>query len=44
LLKKDPDATARNAEKFAGKGKLAIVYGVPKAIDPDGTVVSFIYS
>jgi hypothetical protein len=39
LLKKDPDASSRNAEKFAGKGKLAIVYGVPKAVDPDGTVV-----
>ena len=39
LIKKDTDATAEKAEKFAGKGKLAIVYGVPKKIDDDGTIV-----
>jgi hypothetical protein len=39
LLKKDPDATAHKAERYAAKGKLALVYGVPKAIDPDGIVV-----
>jgi hypothetical protein len=33
------DATAESAEKYAGQGKLAIVYGVPEKVDADGTVV-----
>jgi hypothetical protein len=39
LRKIEPDADSSNAEKFAAKGKLAIVYGVPKSVDDDGTVV-----
>jgi hypothetical protein len=39
LKKKDNDAGADDAEKFAHKGKLAIVYGVPESVMPDGTVV-----
>ena len=34
-----PDATAESAEKYAGQGKLAIVYGVPESVDTNGTVV-----
>jgi hypothetical protein len=33
------DATAESAEKYAGPGKLALVYGVPEKVDADGTVV-----
>jgi hypothetical protein len=33
------DATAESAEKYAGQGKLALVYGVPEKVDADGTVV-----
>ena len=33
------DATAESAEKYAGEGKLALVYGVPEKVDADGTVV-----
>jgi hypothetical protein len=32
------DATFKNGEKFAKKGKLAIVYGVPESVAPDGTI------
>ncbi len=39
LDKKSDDSTAESAEKFASPGKLAIVYGVPERVDPDGTVV-----
>ena len=33
------DATAASAEKYAGPGKLALVYGVPEKVNADGTVV-----
>jgi hypothetical protein len=39
LLKTDNDASGYDAEKFARAGKLAIVYGVPESVKPDGTVV-----
>lgn len=39
LKKTVRDAGAANAEHFAGPGKLAIVYGVPEKILPDGTIV-----
>lgn len=39
LDKKVPDATAHSVEKFAKKGRLAIVYGVPEKVEDDGTVV-----
>jgi len=39
LRKGIPDVTADDAEKYTGLGKLAIVYGVPESVDPDGTVV-----
>jgi hypothetical protein len=39
LRKKTMDASAYDAEKFARKGKLAIVYGVPESVKDDGTVV-----
>jgi len=39
LDKKGRDATAESAEKYAGQGKLALVYGVPEKVDADGTVV-----
>jgi hypothetical protein len=32
-------ASAHKAEKYAGVGKLAIVYGVPEKVDTNGTVV-----
>jgi hypothetical protein len=35
----DPDAPLENAMKYATPGKLAIVYGTPESVDPDGTVV-----
>ena len=39
LDKKGRDATAESAEKYAGPGKLALVYGLPEKVDADGTVV-----
>jgi hypothetical protein len=39
LKKKDPDAGAPEAESYAGKGQLGIVYGVPESVEPDGTIV-----
>ena len=39
LDKKSEEASAENAEKYAGKGKLAIVYGVPETVETNGTVV-----
>jgi hypothetical protein len=33
------DATAASAEAYAAPGKLALVYGVPQKVDPDGTVL-----
>jgi hypothetical protein len=39
MRKKDNDASAYDAEKFAHEGKLAIVYGVPESVTADGTVV-----
>jgi hypothetical protein len=39
LRKKNNDGSAYDAEKFARQGKLAIVYGVPESVMPDGTVV-----
>jgi hypothetical protein len=38
LTKNDPEATAKDAANYAAPGNLAIVYGVPEAID-NGTVV-----
>lgn len=32
-------ATAESAQKYAGEGKMAIVYGLPERIDADGGVV-----
>jgi hypothetical protein len=39
MRRKDDEATAYSAEKFARAGKLAIVYGVPESVTADGTVV-----
>lgn len=39
LKKLGEEGSARNAEKYAGKGKLAIFYGVPESVDTNGTVV-----
>ena len=39
LQKKDNEASAYDAEKFAHAGNLAIVYGVPESVKDDGTVV-----
>lgn len=39
LHKDDNDASAYDAQRFAGPGKLAIVYGVPQSVDDDGTIV-----
>jgi hypothetical protein len=39
LRKTDNEASAYDAEKFAHKGKLAILYGVPESVKPDGTIV-----
>jgi hypothetical protein len=39
LKKKDNDANAYDAQKFAHPGKLAIVYGVPESMEDDGTIV-----
>jgi hypothetical protein len=39
LDKTGRDATAESAEKYAGPGKLALVYGLPEKVDADGTVV-----
>jgi hypothetical protein len=39
MRKKDNDANAYDAEKFAHAGKLAIVYGTPESVMADGTVV-----
>lgn len=33
------EVEAGDAEKFAGPGKLAVFYGVPQSVDPDGTIV-----
>jgi hypothetical protein len=35
----DPDADENDAMKYATPGKLAIVYGTPESVDPDGTIV-----
>jgi len=39
MRKRNNDASAYDAEKFAYAGKLAIVYGVPESVNADGTVV-----
>lgn len=39
MKKTNVDSTYRNAERYAKKGQLAVVYGVPESVDPDGTVV-----
>ncbi|MGA2748835.1 MAG: hypothetical protein ABSG59_08675 [Verrucomicrobiota bacterium] len=39
LVKTGPDATSGDAETYAGRNKLAIVYGTPESVDADGTVV-----
>jgi hypothetical protein len=39
LNRKDQDATYVDALKYAAPGKLALVYGTPVSIDPDGTIV-----
>jgi hypothetical protein len=36
--KVDQEASAKDAENFAGPGKLAIVYGVPTGVDTNGVV------
>jgi hypothetical protein len=33
------DANAIDALKYAAPGKLALVYGTPESVDPDGTIV-----
>jgi hypothetical protein len=38
-VRHDPDATENDGLKYATPGKLAIVYGTPESIDPDGTIV-----
>jgi hypothetical protein len=37
--RKDPEATSADAMKYAKPGKLALVYGTPESVDPDGTIV-----
>jgi hypothetical protein len=39
MRKMESEASAYDAEKFARAGRLAIVYGVPESVKPDGTVV-----
>jgi hypothetical protein len=39
MKKTENDATAEMAEKFAKPGKLAIFYGTPESIDPDGMII-----
>jgi hypothetical protein len=39
LRKGTQDATGYDAEKYIGRGKLAIVYGTPQSVDADGTIV-----
>lgn len=39
LHKATQEASAYDAEKYLGRGRLAIVYGTPISVDPDGTVV-----
>lgn len=39
LDKKTDETSAADAEKFAAPGNLAIVYGVPEKVEPDGTIV-----
>jgi len=39
LNKTREEATAANAEKYAGHDKLAIIYGVPESVDTNGMVV-----
>jgi len=39
MHRNDPDAPEEKAMKYAAPGKLAIVYGTPEGIDPDGTIV-----
>jgi hypothetical protein len=39
LRKTTPETTANDAEKYIGRGKLAVVYGTPQSVDADGTVV-----
>jgi hypothetical protein len=39
LRKATQDATGYDAEKYIARGKLAIVYGTPLSVDPDGTIV-----
>jgi hypothetical protein len=39
LRKSTQEATANDAEKYLGRGRLAVLYGMPQSVDPDGTVV-----
>jgi hypothetical protein len=39
LRKATLDASGYDAEKYTGRGKLAVLYGMPKSVDADGTVV-----
>jgi hypothetical protein len=39
MRRRDDEASAYDAEKFARKDKLAIVYGTPESVMPDGTIV-----
>jgi hypothetical protein len=39
VKRKEQDANADDAMKYAAPGKLALVYGTPESIDPDGTIV-----
>ena len=39
MNRKDLDASAEDALKYAEPGKLAIVYGTPEKVDDDGTIV-----
>jgi len=39
LNKTTQDSTAKSAEKYAGPGNLAIVYGVPENVDTNGIVI-----
>jgi hypothetical protein len=39
VSRKDPDAGAIDALKYATPGKLALVYGSPESVDDDGTIV-----
>jgi hypothetical protein len=39
MNKNSDESSADIAEKFASPGKLAIFYGVPEKVEPDGTIV-----